>query len=71
MFSRVNFNRSAAFLIFNAHCEQTRDDKEVSELKQSSRVSIITLFRGDISSAGLLRFIQIFARKVSTVPFKV
>ena len=46
MFSRVNVNRSAAFLIFNAHYEQTRDDKEDSELKQTSRVSVIILLRG-------------------------
>ena len=71
MFLRMNFNGSAAFLIFNAHCEQTWDDKEDSELKQSLRSFINYFTEGDISCARLLRIIQIFARKVIIVSFKV
>ena len=45
-FSRMKFNRYAAFLIFNAHFEQTREDKYGSEFKQTSRVPVIILLRG-------------------------
>ena len=70
MFLRMNFNRSATFLIFNTHCEQTWDDKEDSELKQSLRSFSNYFTEGDISCAGLLRFIQIFARKVIIIRLK-
>ena len=42
----AKFNRYAAFLIFNAHFEQTREDNYGSEFKQTSRVPVIILLRG-------------------------
>ena len=44
--SRMKFNRSAAFLIFNAHFEQTREDKYGSEFKQISRVQEYLFYWG-------------------------
>ena len=71
MFSRMKFNRSAAFLIFNAQIEQTREDKQGSEFKQTLSVPVIILLRDRFCALALGYFKRFSHRRKDPFSLKL